>query len=189
MKSTRRFLISAGIVALVGAMGVAAAAADGASVSIGSGSFIPNPAFVTGTAVGPNGTTVVDATNPADGATGRVHVTVGIASGASTVATLHVDGLPANRTFGAHLHRDPCAAAGPGGPHYQHPGGTPSSTATPENELWLDFTTNAAGQGRATTAVPFAEIVGARSIVVHQFPSNAVGVAGQRMGCLPLTLD
>jgi Cu-Zn family superoxide dismutase len=171
----------AAIVALGVLVGTGVATAGGASVAVASGRFIANPGFVPGPVAG---TGVDDATNPALDAEGRVHLTVGVAQGARTNATLHVSGLPGGRTYGAHLHAADCSVAFGSG-HYQHVAGP----ATPDNEVWLDVTTNASGRGSASTAVPFAVVAGMRSVVVHQLPTNpSTGGAGQRLACMPIVV-
>jgi Cu-Zn family superoxide dismutase len=129
-----------------------------------------------------------DAVNPVVGAKARAHLVVNSGGGGKTITTLHIAGAPANRSFGAHLHRDPCSA-GFGGPHYQAPD---PATPVPANadalhEVWLDFTTNAAGIGSTSVGVPFKVIEGARSVVVHQGAMTLPGGgAGQRLACLDL---
>src|SRR5436190_12412711 len=98
--------------------------------------------------------TGVDNPIPA-GATATVHATQD--ANGTTIVTLQVRGLPANREFGAHAHVLGCANNKAGG-HYQNvrvPIGVPndSTYANEQNEIWLDFATNAAGNGSATTTV------------------------------------
>ncbi|MEU5808953.1 superoxide dismutase family protein [Streptomyces sp. NPDC047718] len=108
---------------------------------------------------------------------------------------LRLEGVKANRTFGAHVHRKPCgtdpAAAGS---HYQdladpvQPSVDPAY-ANPRNEVWLDLTTDARGDGRSQTAVTWRIRVGdARSVVVHEHPTATgpghAGSAGPRLACL-----
>src|SRR4029079_5692828 len=86
-------------------------------------------------------------------------VTAGEA-GTSTNVTLEVTGLQPNRQYGAHAHTKPCGGDGKdAGPHFQFKPDpvTPSvdpAYANNVNEIWLDFTTDAAGAGRATATVP-----------------------------------
>ncbi len=153
----------------------------GATVASETGPFIANPAFV------PN---AADLVNPAIGVTGRVHLVVNGGRGGQTLVSLHVDGLPSGRSFGAHLHRDSCSSAF-GGPHYQAPDPEhPVATnADADHEVWLDFTTNAAGRGRSQAVVPFEVQGGPRSVVIHQGDHTmAGGTAGQRLACLNLTV-
>ena len=118
-----------------------------------------------------------------DGA-GRTHV------------QLQVWGLAPETDYGAHAHTNPCGTTGAAaGPHFQHVQDpvTPSTDpayANPENEVWLDLTTNAAGHGVATTVVPwqFSPTRRAQSVILHEEhtytgPQDS-GVAGARLACL-----
>jgi len=157
------------------------AGAAGADVSGARGAFAPNPAFM------PN---ALDAVNPTIGAQGRVHVVVNQGHGRQTRVTLHVEGLPPGRSFGAHLHRDPCSSAF-GGPHYQAPDPAipVAGNADPDHEVWLDFTANTSGRGHAHASVPFKVAGGARSVVIHQGDHTLPGgTAGQRLACLDVEL-
>jgi Cu-Zn family superoxide dismutase len=152
-------------------------ASAGANVAIADGALTPNPAFVAN---------ATDATNPAIGAAGRVHLVVNGGGGGTSIVTLRVEGLPSNRSFAAHLHRDSCATAF-GGPHYQAP--DPSApvvaNADADHEVWLDFTTNASGRGSSDAKVSFQVLSGFRSVIVHQGDHTLVGgTAGQRLACL-----
>ena len=94
----------------------------------------------------------VATSQPTDGATAQV---VATESGGMTTVTLKVQALDhaaAGTTLGAHVHAGSCvegngAAAGP---HYNAGG-----TASPQTEVWLDFTIAANGTGWAETTVPF----------------------------------
>jgi superoxide dismutase, Cu-Zn family len=122
--------------------------------------------------------------------------TVGVsAAEESTAFTLDVNGLEAERDFGAHLHTDPC---GPdpedSGPHYQNePDPEQPSTdpayANPENEVWLDFTTDSAGTATAETEVAWTVREGeANSVVLHEEHTDEHGQAGDRLACIDLPL-
>jgi superoxide dismutase, Cu-Zn family len=58
------------------------------------------------------------------------------------------------------------------------------------NEIWLDFTTDAAGAGRATSTVPwvFPADRRAASVIIHAMPTSTepgkAGGAGNRAACL-----
>lgn len=102
-----------------------------------------------------------------------------------TVSSLVVEGLLAKRTYGAHLHVNPCGAKpDDAGPHFQHQQGH----ADAANEVWLDVRTDEAGMGRATAAhewgFPAGRVPG--SIVIHAQPTKADGTAGSRVACLTL---
>ena len=110
------------------------------------------------------------------GATARVHA-VQTGSG-TTVATLHVRGLQPHTTYAVHAHTGTCStnpATSRG--HYMD---DPSGAVDPHNELWLGFTTNAAGNGRAQTVVEWQfRPGGAQSITFHQGGPT-------RVACLPV---
>jgi superoxide dismutase, Cu-Zn family len=168
--------------AIGGIVAIAApAGADGAVVASAAGSVTPNPAFVAN---------ATDAVNPTLDAAARVHIVVNGGQGGQSLVSLHVDSLPAGRSFGAHLHRDACSA-GFGGPHYQAPDPAlpVAANADAEHEVWLDFTTDAAGRGRALAVVPFEVQAGARAVVIHQGEHTMTGgVAGQRLACIDVNI-
>ena len=122
-------------------------------------------------------------------------VTAGEA-GTSTNVTLEVTGLQPNRQYGAHAHTKPCGSDGKdAGPHFQFKPDpvTPSvdpAYANNVNEIWLDFTTDAAGAGQATSAVPwvFPADRRAASVIIHAMPTSTepgkAGGAGNRAACL-----
>ncbi|WP_202919504.1 superoxide dismutase [Saccharothrix deserti] len=112
----------------------------------------------------------------------------------STKTLLSVHGLIPNRTYGAHAHQRPCGAlATDAGAHHQHvvdpsqPSVDPAY-ANPENEIWLDFTTDDRGRALVDTVVPwrFADRR-AGSVVIHAQPTatepGKAGTAGPRVGC------
>jgi Cu-Zn family superoxide dismutase len=117
-----------------------------------------------------------------------------------TIVTLHVWGLTPNREYGAHAHRFACDATNPlaAGGHFQHvPDPVQPSTnpayANPNNEVWLDFTTDGEGNGAAQTVVdwqfPNADGERAQSVILHDHhtatgPAGNAGTAGPRYGCL-----
>ena len=118
-----------------------------------------------------------------------------------TVVTLHVRGLAVNATYGAHAHYKPCGSTGPAaGAHYQNveqrPGdevtaSTDPAYANPDNEVWLDFTTDSEGNGSAQTVVDwqFRSASLGRSVVIHANHTShggtpPAGNAGPRLGCI-----
>ena len=137
--------------------------------------------------------TAYSASVPA-GAGARVQV-VATGSGGSVV-TLHVRGLAPNTGYGAHAHVRACGATGAvAGPHYQDqpaPAGHTADVAfaNPDNEIWLDLTTNSHGNGVAQTVVSWQfRPDGANSVVVHAQhtatgPDGSAGTAGSRLACL-----
>ncbi|WP_338930712.1 superoxide dismutase family protein [Streptomyces netropsis] len=108
---------------------------------------------------------------------------------------LRLVGVQANRTFGAHVHQQPCGdSATSGGGHYQNvkdpvlPSVDPAY-ANARNEAWLDLTTDAHGNGRSETSVRWRVRAGeARSIVVHEHATDTrpghAGTAGGRLACV-----
>ncbi len=121
-------------------------------------------------------------------------VTAAAQNGTTTVQ-LTVSGLLPNRAYGAHAHARPCGPVGDAaGPHYQHQldPKTPSvdpAFANPQNEIWLDFSTDA--QGKATTSSTVDWTFDARkadSVIIHAQPTatapGKAGTAGARLGCI-----
>lgn len=118
-----------------------------------------------------------------------------------TIVTLHVRGLKPNEEYGAHAHQNSCHPTDPlaAGGHFQHvpfPEGssaTDPAFANPANEIWLDFTTDEAGNGVAQAKLPwqFSPERAAGSVMIHQShthtgfdPGGAAGTAGPRLACL-----
>ncbi|WP_051865098.1 superoxide dismutase family protein [Streptosporangium roseum] len=104
-------------------------------------------------------------------------------------STLTVGGLLPDRTYGAHLHVNPCGVKPEdAGPHYQHA----HSHASADNEVWLDFTTDAHGAATTTAKQDWAFIPGRlpRSLVIHAKPTTKTGAeagtAGPRVACVTL---
>ncbi|MEE2057991.1 superoxide dismutase family protein [Rhodococcus artemisiae] len=116
-----------------------------------------------------------------------------------TTVTLTVTGLQPNRDFGAHVHTRPCGPnPSDAGSHYQNqadPAATPDSPSTdpayanPQNEIWMDFTTDDSGNARATSTVEWEfRDDEAESVVIHDHhtmtaPGEA-GMAGDRLACI-----
>jgi Cu-Zn family superoxide dismutase len=135
-----------------------------------------------------------------EGATAHVH-SVATPDG-RTIVTLHVQGFAPSTEYGAHAHVKPCGdpatdptGAAAGG-HYGHVPASPGMPAThpaignPQNEVWLDFTTNAAGQAHAKAVVDwqFRPEAAGRSVIIHERHTSTAdgshGVAGKRVACL-----
>jgi superoxide dismutase, Cu-Zn family len=129
------------------------------------------------------------------GARARVAIT---RTPAGLIVRLTVAGMVPRRAYGVHLRTQPCTAVpDQAGPHYQHQHDprTPSvdpSYANPRNEVWLDFTADAAG---AATAVSqenwtFTPNSPPRSLVIHAATTRTgtgeAGTAGARAACLSL---
>jgi Cu-Zn family superoxide dismutase len=112
--------------------------------------------------------------------------------GGKTKVTLTVTGLTASKAYGSHVHKLTCAEMMAGG-HYQNTPGTGDGGPTDPmfgnatNEIWLDFTTDAAGKGMAERTVDFRVRPGeAKSIVVHAMMTKEGGLAGTKLACLPI---
>ncbi|BBF99324.1 MULTISPECIES: superoxide dismutase family protein [Pseudonocardia] len=115
----------------------------------------------------------------------------------STTTTLRVTGLQPNRTYGSHAHTQPCTAedGADAGPHYQFSEDpvTPSvdpAYANPQNEIWLDLTTDETGAGESTSTVAwtFPDDRRAESVILHEEPTAThaghAGTAGGRPACV-----
>jgi Cu-Zn family superoxide dismutase len=114
--------------------------------------------------------------------------------------TLDVRGLPKERGYGAHVHTEPCGARpGDSGAHYQNVRDPRSPSAgplhvNPENEVWLDFTTDEHGKGRALSSHMWRFRAGeARSVVIHEHRTRHdpwhAGEAGRRVACVTVPFD
>ena len=123
---------------------------------------------------------------PLEGARATMRMTLGAKRSAFALTVTGIARSAAGTTFGAHLHSGPCVP-GDGvaaGPHY-------NSVAPPvldaDHEVWLDFRVTSGGRGRAATVVPFVPVHGARSVVVHELPTDHdTGAAGARLACFPV---
>jgi hypothetical protein len=80
-----------------------------------------------------------------------------------TIVTVHVEGLSPNTAYGSHVHQLPCGISDADG-HYRN---DPAGPAAPPNEIWLGFTTNAAGVGNGKGTVGWVAGASAVSVVVH----------------------
>lgn len=179
---TRRLPVAAGLAAagLVAATPAFAGAATGAATGAGHARS-DDPMTVYSGEIPAGATATVKAVYPVSG---------------TSIVSLHVTGLKPDTRYGAHAHVNPCGLTGAAaGPHFQHvvdpvqPSVDPAY-ANPENEIWLDLTTNAAGNGVAHTTVPwqFTADRRARSVIVHEKhtatgPGQA-GTAGARLACI-----
>lgn len=139
-----------------------------------------------------------------DGAEARVQAVYNAAG--DSIITLHVTGLLPDHTYGAHAHVNPCGlTGGAAGPHYQltpDPDATPTKPSTdpgyanPGNEVWLDVTTNAAGNGAslAKQAWQFPPGKAPRSVIIHEkrtatgaHGDGPAGTAGARLACVDVS--
>jgi Cu-Zn family superoxide dismutase len=125
------------------------------------------------------------------------HLTIAEIADTTTV-TLDVRGLLPNRVYGAHLHTQPCGSTGTAaGPHYQHrPDPALSASApsvdqlyaNPQNEVWLDVTTDSQGTGMSRSTQQWRFITRPKSLVIHaektETADGKAGTAGDRLACL-----
>lgn len=111
-----------------------------------------------------------------------------------TTVRVAVHGIAPRHTFGVHVHTKPCGARpDDSGPHYQnvkdpHQPSTDPRFANPRNEVWLDLTTDAKGNGAAVSRHGWTFRPGeARSVVVHERGTHTgpghAGQAGDRLAC------
>ncbi len=142
------------------------------------------------------GAVTYDETAVPEGATADVQVRV---QDGSTFVQFTGTGLEADRDFGAHVHTLPCGDdPGDAGPHYQDEvdpeaaEGEPSTDpeyANPENEVWLDLTTDDGGNAYVTSTVEWEFREGeAQSLVLHDEHTATheghAGTAGDRLACV-----
>jgi hypothetical protein len=80
-----------------------------------------------------------------------------------TIVTVHVTGLAADTTYGAHVHQLACGIGDADG-HYRF---DPAGPAAPPNEIWPGFTTNAAGVGNGNATVDAVAGPTAVAVVIH----------------------
>jgi hypothetical protein len=122
--------------------------------------------------------------NPTEGVRGFVHHNT--TGDGRTHVVLQVRGLPPDRGFGSHVHMLPCNNNKAGG-HYRN---DPAGPADPVNEIWLDFTTNAAGNGSAQAFNDFLiRPNGAHAVIIHDHTTETGGVAGPKLACLDVNFD
>jgi superoxide dismutase, Cu-Zn family len=169
---------------------IATTLAGTAAVALAGGLLVVAPAAADGADVASGSSLIAYADFP-EGGTAHAH-SVSTPSG-RTMVTLTVTGMEPGKTYGAHAHVNPCGLTGSAaGPHWQHVAGPATSPefANPRNEIWLDVTTNEAGNGTAKATLDFA-FSGEhrpRSVIIHALPTatgpDNSGVAGPRLGCL-----
>ncbi|EWM18968.1 Cu/Zn superoxide dismutase [Kutzneria sp. 744] len=112
-----------------------------------------------------------------------------------TMVFLYVEGLLANHQYGAHVHQKQCGAkADDAGGHYQNvpdpvqPSVDPAY-ANPQNEIWLDFTTDRHGNAWTISTVNWQFTQRhAGSVVIHAEGTHTdpgkAGTAGARLACV-----
>jgi superoxide dismutase, Cu-Zn family len=208
-----RLVVVAAAVVLAGGCGGGApaggsapssAAADPAEASAGpTGGAAPaadEPALAEGAAAPPERAADAFTYNPALAPEGTNLAVYSTSDGTSTTVRLEVLGLLPDRGYAAHAHANACGPTGDAaGPHFQNrqdpaagPGkpSTDPAYANPQNEIWLDLTTDSDGVGEATATVPFTFTDRApASVIVHEAMATATepgkaGSAGTRLACL-----
>ena len=134
----------------------------------------------------------------------RVQLAIDQSAADRTTVSLAVDGLIPNRSYAVHIHARQCGLSGAdAGPHYQHtidPAAGPQNPssdpafANPQNEVWLDVSTDAAGRGSSQAPVPFGFTERPPgSVVIHEAARTATepgkaGSAGNRVACFTIPL-
>ncbi|MGC5015339.1 superoxide dismutase family protein [Streptosporangium sp. DT93] len=110
-----------------------------------------------------------------------------------STSTVTVKGMLPARTYGVHLHVNPCGLKpDDAGPHYRSAHTHTAAHASAENEVWLDFTTDARGEATATSTQDWAFSPGKPpgSLVIHSEPTRTAGTeagsAGPRVACVSL---
>ncbi|MGW7818061.1 superoxide dismutase family protein [Streptomyces puniciscabiei] len=98
-----------------------------------------------------------------------------------TTVELRVAGVKPNHLFGVHVHQKACGAdPAAAGMHYQNQPGMDAAHTTKDNEIWLDFKSDARGKGTAVAQHSWAVRKGeAGSVVIHSEP----GTKGARVAC------
>ncbi|MEU8886317.1 superoxide dismutase family protein [Streptomyces sp. NPDC048442] len=96
-----------------------------------------------------------------------------------TTVTVKVKGLGPHHAFGMHVHEKACGVdPKAAGMHYQHV--KDPKLVNPDNEVWLDLTTDGSGSAKATAHHTWGLPEGkANSVVLHR----EQGGAGERVGC------
>jgi Cu-Zn family superoxide dismutase len=169
------------VLGLVGAVPAAAASQPLLGIAAASGQF---------QAYGPN--TVAVTYDQAMVPLGANIFTLNLQDMNQTVVLVGVRGLPPSKEYGAHVHTKPCGANPTNaGPHYQnvpdpHQPSTDPAYTNKNNEIWLDFTTDAQGNGLAMATVDwrFTDGQHARSVVIHEHHTHTGGAAGARLACM-----
>lgn len=95
-------------------------------------------------------------------------------SDGGTTVSISVTGLKPKTAYIAHLHTGGCAQADPGGPHFQFKKG---GSEEPPNEIHLEFTSNAAGEGEAEASSKREVPIGEAGAVVIHAPSDKIACA------------
>jgi superoxide dismutase, Cu-Zn family len=186
MRHSLRIALAAGLLALSGCASV--------TTGVGTAADTSHAVQVSATFGSGAGTAVTYDPNLVPvGAQGTVDA---VSGSTGTSVTLTVRGLLPGRSYGAHAHTEPCGVTGAAaGPHYQNtvdpvqPSVDPQY-ANPDNEIWLDLTTDGDGTGTAHAAASwdFGAQRRAHSVIIHAMPTatdaGKAGTAGNRAACI-----
>ena len=104
------------------------------------------------------------------------HATMIRTADGKTIVNVSVRGLAPDTTYGSHVHAFACAENFAGG-HYKH---DITGPASPPNEIWPAFSTNAGGIGSGKATMPWVARPEARSVVIH-------APGGAKIACADLT--
>jgi Cu-Zn family superoxide dismutase len=152
MKDARKLVVALLVVVAAGAL-AACGSSDGGTTEASGEESAPVTGQFAPVADAPAGDSKVD---------GEAELT---RSNGGTTVSISVTGLEPKTKYIAHLHTGGCDQADPGGPHFQFKKG---GSEEPPNEIHLEFTSNAAGEGEAEASskreVPVGE---AGSFVIH----------------------
>ncbi|MEU1599606.1 superoxide dismutase family protein [Streptomyces sp. NPDC005708] len=190
MRILRKASAALAVTALLALPATSVFADDGSRTVKVEGQFMPSSPFH------PSQPLTYDAkTVPVGARISVVEQVGGPVGGAATSVRLQVSGLLPNRVYGAHVHTKPCGRTpDASGPHYQNvkdpnQPSTDPAYANSENEVWLDFRTDAQGRATVESWHDWGFRPGeARSVIIHEHgtatkPGEA-GMAGVRLACL-----
>lgn len=96
-------------------------------------------------------------------------------SGGGTTTSVDLSGLEPDTKYVAHLHVGACTTADPGGEHFKF---DPAGSDQPPNEIHLEFSSDADGNGSAETSSDHEVPQGAAgSVVLHQAEADHMTAA------------
>ncbi len=171
---------AAAMAVVLATAGTAAAAGQGDLLLYDAGRFAP---VGEGGAAVPKAVTHDEELVPAGSV---IHVAQAVRGGAQHIEIAAL-GLRPGHTYGTHVHTEPCGAdPADSGDHYQHEPGVVDA----QNEVWLDFTVDANGVGKAEAHKNWLfRPGGAGSVVLHEratsegHDEHPPGDAGGRAAC------
>jgi Cu-Zn family superoxide dismutase len=195
MRIVRKASAALAVTALLAVPTTSAFADDGSRTVKVEGQFVPTSPFQPSKPL-----TYDPKTVPVGARISVVEQVDGRVGGATTSVRVTVSGLLPNRTYGAHVHTLPCGRTpDASGPHYQNvkdpnQPSTDPAYANPENEVWMDFTTDAQGRATVESRHDWGFRPGeARSVVIHEHGTathhGEAGMAGARLACITVPFD